>query len=235
MKKFIIISLVLILVFVTSLVCYEYNRSNYIFSSSIIENDYPTLIIDAGHGGLDSGTIAKDGTQEKDINLSISKKLRTFLLSSGFKVVMTRTNEELIGDNNLRTIRERKVSDVKKRLEIINKTENSVLISIHQNYFTSSEYYGVQVFYSKNHSDSINIAKSVQNSAVSLLQKENKRSIKPCGSEIWLMHNCQRPAIMVECGFMSNYNELCNLKDDNYQNKIAFMISIGILNYYTNS
>lgn len=221
------------MIFTVSLVCFSLFPMSIHPTLNIAEGDFPTLIIDAGHGGQDSGTIAKDGTFEKDINLSISYKLKTFLNSFGFNVVMTRTDNELIGDNSLSTIRERKVSDVKKRLGIIENTQNSVLISIHQNYFTSPEYYGVQVFYSKNHSESKLLAQSVQNSAVSLLQKENNRKIKPCGKEIWLMHNCHRPAIMVECGFMSNTVELSKLKDNSYQNEVAFMISMGIINYYT--
>ena len=199
-------------------------------STTII--DVPTLVIDAGHGGQDCGTIATDGTYESNINLAISYKLRDFLVSFGFEVVMTRLDDNLIGDNSLDTIRARKRSDVNKRLEIIENTENAVLISVHQNYFTDSKYYGVQVFYSGNNAGSKVLAQKVQESVVALIQKENKRQIKQSGKEIWLLDKVKTPAIMVECGFLSNQNELTKLKDDAYQNDIAFMISMGILNYY---
>ena len=106
------------------------------------------------------------------------------------------------------------------------------MISIHQNYFTSPQYYGVQVFYSGNNPESKVLAQSIQKSAVTHIQKENKRQIKQSGKEIWLLHNVKTPAIMVECGFLSNQMELEKLKEDAYQNDIAFMISMGILNYY---
>lgn len=233
MKNTFKILVIILLVLAISLIYFSVFPSKIITTSIITDVESPTLIIDAGHGGQDSGTIAKDGTFESDINLAISYKLKDFLVSFGFNVIMTRTDENLIGDNTLPTIRERKRSDVKKRLEIIESAQNPVLISIHQNYFTSSEYYGVQVFYSKNHSESEILAGYIQNSAVSHIQKENKRQIKPSGKEIWLLHNTQCPAIMIECGFLSNSEELEKLKDDTYQKDIAFMITMGIINYYT--
>ena len=231
MKKYLLCLLIISLIFLLG----HYKPNNnpkaiYATNTTII--DIPTLVIDAGHGGQDSGTIAKDGTFESDINLAISNKLKTFLTSLGFNVVMTRTGKDLIGDNSLPTIRERKRSDVRKRLEIIENTNNAVLISIHQNYFTDSKYYGVQVFHSKNHQESNILAQYIQDSAVSHIQKDNIRKIKASGKEIWLLHNVKTPAIMVECGFLSNQTELSKLKNDKYQNDIAFMISMGIVDYY---
>ncbi len=230
MKRIILTILIFSLIFLTFDLTHKQQPIINPTSTTII--DIPTLIIDAGHGGQDCGTIANDGTYESVINLAISYKLKEFLLSFGFNVLMTRTDDNLIGDNSLGTIRERKRSDVRKRLDIVENTENPVLISIHQNYFSLPQYYGVQVFYSGNHLESKKIAQEVQSSSVNHLQKDNKRQIKLSGKEIWLLYNVKTPAIMVECGFLSNQNELNKLKDDAYQNEIAFMISIGIINYY---
>lgn len=224
------------LVFAISLygVFYAQNLSveRFGLKTDTYSDSLPIIIVDAGHGGIDGGTSAPDGTIEKDLNLSISFKLKTFLEGFGFKVIMTRTTDNLIGDNSLPTIRERKRSDVNKRLEIINNTFNSLTVSIHQNYFTASEYNGTQVFYSPNNDNSYVLAEKIQNSTVSMLQKDNKRKIKPCGKDIFLMYKANNPAVMVECGFLSNYEEYRLLKDNVYQNKIAFCIAIGILDFY---
>ena len=105
-----------------------------------------TIIIDAGHGGIDGGTSASDGTLEKDLNLQISIKLNEILSSMGVKTVMTRSDDDALNDDNAVTIRQKKVSDIKNRLSIINETEDSVFVSIHQNHFSQEKYSGAQVF-----------------------------------------------------------------------------------------
>ena len=189
------------------------------------------IILDAGHGGMDSGTSAVDGTREKDINLIITKKLNSFLIASGYKTVMLRTDDELIGDNSLSTIRARKVSDIRKRLGISESYPDAVLVSIHQNHFSAPKYSGTQVFYSSNSPESNLLAQSVQDSVVNMLQNDNNRKIKAVGSNIYLLYNCTLPAIMVECGFLSNLAETEKLKTDSYQTQMAFAIMQGIINY----
>jgi len=193
----------------------------------------PTFIIDAGHGGIDGGTSGADGTKEKDINLSIAKKLETILKASGFSVVMTRTEDDLISDPSLDTIRKRKNADLLKRLEIVNTTEQSVLISIHQNYFHESQYSGAQVFYSDNHQKSKILAEIVQNSIKTDLQPNNSRQTKAIGADVFLLDQCMVPGIMIECGFMSNPKELSLLKNEIYQTKIAFSIALSLISFYT--
>ena len=199
--------------------------------SATAENSGLYIIIDAGHGGMDGGTSSADGTREKDINLSISKKLNSMLIASGYKTVMLRTDDELIGDNSLTTIRARKVSDIRKRLEIAESYPDSLLISIHQNYFTVAKYNGTQVFYSPNSPESKILAQSIQNSVVNALQPDNNRKIKAVGSNIYLLYNCTIPAIMVECGFLSNAQEAEKLKTDSYQTQIALSIMQGFTDY----
>ena len=194
-------------------------------------NDDFFIVIDAGHGGMDGGTTAADGTLEKDINLSIANKLNAMLKAAGFNTVMVRETDELIGDNSLKTIRERKVSDIRKRLSIAESYPNSLLISIHQNHYGVEKYSGAQVFYSPNSPESQIAADEIQKSIVSLIQQENSRQIKKCGTNIYLLYNITTPAVMVECGFLSNREEAEKLKTDKYQREVSFAVMQGIFNY----
>ncbi|MBR4858455.1 MAG: N-acetylmuramoyl-L-alanine amidase [Clostridia bacterium] len=194
-----------------------------------------TVVIDAGHGGVDSGTSAADGTPEKEINLQIAHKLNDILTSFGIETVMTRVEDISIHDDTAKTIRQKKVSDIKNRLSIINNTDNAIYVSIHQNHYSDSKYSGTQVFYSKNNPDSEVFANKIRGSVVSILQKDNTREIKQSGKEIYLLNNAQVPAVMVECGFMSNIKETELLKNSDYQQKMAFVIALGICDYINSS
>ncbi len=198
-------------------------------SSDNLQNK--TIIIDAGHGGIDGGTSASDGTVEKDLNLQISLKINEILKSMGIKTVMTRTDDASLNDQNASTIRQKKVSDIKNRLAIINETDDAVFVSIHQNHFSQEKYSGAQVFYSKNNPQSQVLAEKIRFQLISVLQPENTREIKPSGSEIYLLHHAKVPAVMVECGFLSNYNETQLLKDEEYQRKLAFTVAMGIIDF----
>ncbi len=193
----------------------------------------PTIIIDAGHGGFDGGASTADNYPEKNINLSISLYLNDFLNVFGFETKLTRSKDTSLEDEGLNTIRQKKTSDIHNRIKLTEETENSVLISIHQNHFSDSRYSGMQVFYSRNFSDvSSGIAQCIQESTVSLLQNNNTRLIKECGTSVFLIYNAKVPSCLVECGFLSNYEESQNLKNADYQKKIAYCIAIGIMNYY---
>ena len=190
-----------------------------------------TVIFDAGHGGPDGGTSADDGTLEKDLNLQIAIKLNESLNSMGIKTVMIRTEDISVHDASANTIRQKKVSDLKNRLKIINETDNSIFVSIHQNHFSDSRYSGTQVFYSKNNPQSSVLADCIRQSVISDLQKENTRETKPSGTDIYLLYHAESPAVMVECGFLSNINESKNLKNENYQKELAFVLALGISDY----
>ncbi len=193
-----------------------------------------TVILDAGHGGEDGGAVAKDGTLEKDINLDITLKLEKILKFYGFKVIMTRTTDTMTCDENLNTQRQKKISDIKNRFEIISTNEDAIFVSIHQNKFNDSSQKGTQVFYSKNNSESKILADSIQKSIVNFSQPQNKRIIKKSGTDIYLLYHAQIPAVMVECGFISNNEDLNNLKNDEYKSKMALLIADGILKYSLN-
>lgn len=196
---------------------------------------YKTVIIDAGHGGPDGGTSADDGSLEKDINLQIAIKLNEILQSMGVNTVMTRTEDISIHDDSAQTIRQKKVSDIKNRLNIINETDDAIFVSIHQNHFSDSQYSGTQVFYSKNNPLSQTLANCIRLPVISYLQTDNTREIKQSGTDIYLLYHAQKPAVMVECGFLSNYQETENLKSEEYQQQLAFLIAIGIMDYFKNT
>lgn len=193
--------------------------------------DVPLIIIDPGHGGEDGGTSSSSGIIEKDINLSISLKIEKLLSLYGFETVMTREEDKLIYDSECKTIREKKVSDIHNRMSILEKNPDSIFLSIHQNHFNKSKYCGAQVFYSKNNPESQIIAECIQASVITNLQPENTRLIKPCGTEIYLLYHAKSPAVMVECGFLSNGAEAQLLNDDEYQTKMCASIVHGLLTY----
>lgn len=191
-----------------------------------------TIIIDAGHGGFDGGAVALDGTSEKDINLNISLTLANMLKVSGYNVVLTRNEDTSTDSIDSDKIASRKKSDLKNRLSLMEKYPNSYYVSIHLNKFTTTAASGAQVFYSKNFDESKEIALCVQKSIVSMLQPTNKRVIKQGTSATYLLHNAKVPAIIVECGFLSNSAELLKLKDEDYQNQMSFAIFGGIIDYF---
>lgn len=203
-------------------------------ASVITEKGFPLIIVDAGHGGADGGTQSSSGILEKHINLEIAKKVNALLLSLGYNTAMTRTDDSLIYGDGYDTIREKKVYDIRKRMSIIEENPNSIFLSIHQNFFTESKYNGAQVFYSPNNEESSNIAKFLQDSIVQNLQKDNTREIKKSGKEIYLLYHAQSPAVMVECGFLSNPVEAKLLNDEEYQKEMSLAIVAGITEYLNN-
>lgn len=193
-----------------------------------------TVIIDAGHGGDDGGAIGIDGTVEKDINLDIALKLEKMLKFYGFDVIMTRTEDIMTCDDGLDSLRKRKVSDIHNRFDVLEKNPDAVFISIHQNKFEDNSQHGTQVFYSGNNDESKLLAESIQNSIVSVLQPDNSRVVKKSGSGIYLLYHAKLPAVLVECGFISNPAEVKKLNDEKYRMKIAILIADGLIKYLMN-
>ncbi len=189
-----------------------------------------TVIIDAGHGGEDGGAVAADGTVEKDINLKIALQTAKFLKLYGFKVIMTRETDTNTcnGDSFI------KREDLENRLNLMKQNPESVFVSIHLNKFTTSAAKGSQVFYSKGDAAKA-LGDTIQKSIIKNLQNENKRVNKQATSSTYLLYNATVPAVLVECGFLSNQAELLRLKDSAYQQKLAFCITDGILQYFKES
>lgn len=190
-----------------------------------------TVVIDAGHGGEDGGAVGINGVLEKDINLAIALELEKNLKQNNFEVIMVRDRDISVGDQTLNTIAERKRSDIKKRLRMVDEAGECILISIHQNHFSQEKYSGAQVFYSGNRKESAFLAESIRQNIVELLQPENSRENKEADSNIYLLHQCQVPAVLVECGFLSNYEEAEKLSTETYQKDMAAAIYNGLIDY----
>lgn len=186
----------------------------------------------SAHGGFDGGAVALDGTLEKDINLKIACKLKKLCSMGGFQVIMTREDDKGIEQDETDSISNRKKSDMYRRLNIINENPDALFLSIHLNKFPSSSAKGSQVFYSRNNPLSLNLAENIQKSIISRLQPDNNRLVKKADNTIFLLKKSNIPSVIVECGFLSNKEELSLVQDTEYQAKIAFSIYCGILDYY---
>ncbi len=194
----------------------------------------PIIVIDAGHGGEDGGAGA-NGVLEKDVNLAIALRLRDMLTAGGYKVVMTRDSDVSIYDSSASTTREKKVSDLNNRVKIINGSSDNILVSIHQNKFEQSKYSGAQIFYSQNDPKSFRLAEEIRRSVTGMLQPENKRELKPAEKNIFILSKAEVPAVIVECGFLSNEDEAARLADEDYQKQMAFAVFCGIEGYNKNN
>lgn len=190
-----------------------------------------TVVLDAGHGFPDQGAASSNGIKEASINLVITKKVQILLEQSGCNVVLTRSDENGIYDLSSNTIREKKVSDIKNRVKIGNESSADVFVSIHLNKIPQSQYYGWQAFFKANNESSEELAKSLQEELNSSIQKENKReALKITGK--YIIEHVEIPIAIIECGFLSNPEEEQLLQQDEYQNKIAWGIYNGIMDYF---
>lgn len=231
-----ILSLILLLsIFFTGINTITSNTSDKLLVNGTVNKiDDIHIIIDCGHGGEDGGAVATDGTVEKDINLAIGLVLEKFFLQGGFNVTMTRREDVSLHSESAESLREKKVSDIHNRTDMCNSDDNNILISIHQNKFEDERYSGTQIFYSPNNPESSVLAESIRLSVTGLLQNENTRQCKESTSSIYLLHNAKIPAVIVECGFLSNINERELLKTEKYQCEMAYAIYCGFLEYYYN-
>ena len=190
-----------------------------------------TVILDAGHGGEDGGAVGEDGTTEKDLNLSISNGIAAFFELFGVNYIPVRTVDRSVCDDGLLTIRERKRSDILNRYALINQTPGSILLSIPPNYLTQPQYFGTQIFYAENASGSKDLAECIRTAVLGALQPENGRICKPSDDHIYLLYRAKTTSVMVECGFLSNKNELERLKTTEYQSQLGYFIFKGMLRY----
>lgn len=184
----------------------------------------PTLILDAGHGGEDGGAVSAAGDRESDINLSIVLKLDALMAFFGVDARTTRDADISLHAGDCDTLREKKVSDLKNRVAMVNETENAMLISVHQNHFTDPRYDGAQVFY--NEGDiSRQWGELTQEAMRQVLDPDNGRKAKGITGGIYLFEHISCPSILVECGFLSNGEEASLLLTDAYQRKIAIALA----------
>ena len=188
-----------------------------------------TVLIDPGHGGFDGGTIAKDGTLEKHLNLAVSSYLHDLLYVCGVPVTMTRRTDTGLEEDDSESIRNKKVSDMRRRLALYDSAD--VVISIHHNHFTSPKYDGTQLFYSPSCLASSLLAEDLRQSVIDWVQPQNTRQSKEATEAIYLLYHTNSPAVLVECGFLSNPDELNKLKQPAYQQQLAFALAAGYWKY----
>lgn len=191
----------------------------------------PTVIIDAGHGGEDGGTQSKEGMLEKDVNLDIALRIKKLLENQGINVILTRDTDTLLYDRNTDYKGRKKLLDAQARLSIGENNPDAIFISIHQNAYKDPQYSGLQVWYSGNNKDSVNLAQAMQDNVKSKLQPDNNRQIKLAGTNIYLMEHIQNPAILIECGFLSNPTEAQKLSDNTYRQNLSQVICDAAIEY----
>lgn len=189
------------------------------------------VVLDAGHGGEDGGAVGMlDGkeVEEKHLNLALAKLVRDLLVADGVEVVMTREEDVLLYDRNTSFEGRKKVLDLAARVAVAESTENAIFVGIHMNAFPQTQYKGLQVYYSPNHALSATLAEAMQSKVVSHLQPENHRKIKRAGAEIHVLEQLDCPAVLVECGFLSNVEDCRALTDPAYQQRLAFLLFCAI-------
>lgn len=189
------------------------------------------IVIDAGHGKPDSGAENENGVSEEAINLKIALKLQKYLESSGATVLLTRSDENGIYEIDSKTISQKKVSDIKKRVKIANESSADIYVSIHLNKIPQGQYWGWQTFYNSGNEKSKLLADSIQKNLNETISKDNKREIKKLDN-IYIMKNVEIPIALVECGFLSNEQGASKLQQDDYQSKLAWGIYDGIMDYF---
>lgn len=195
--------------------------------SAMPGGDMRCVVIDAGHGGDDPGKVGINGAKEKDVNLQIAEKVKKYLEANDITVVMTRESDEGLNDANASN---KKVQDMKRRIELIDKTAPQVTVSIHQNSYPEEYVHGAQVFYYTGSKEGQNLADAIQWQLVDKVDPENKRQVK-ANDSYYLLKKTGIPIVIVECGFLSNSAEAEKLCTDDYQERVAWAIHMGILQY----
>lgn len=222
MKKkhlYILYGILLLLVLST---IYHHSESP-VFST---QKNKKVIVIDVGHGGNDPGKVSTDGIQEKDVNLEIAGYLKDYLIAQDFVVYLTRETDCGLYDEGASN---KKSSDMKNRIQFFKDKNATYVVSIHQNSYSDTIQHGAQTFYYSTSEESKQLADHIQNHLLKL-DNTNTRTIKSSDSYYLLKHSSV-PAVIVECGFLSNPEETAKLTDPNYQKQLAYVISLGICSY----
>ncbi|MBQ7794956.1 MAG: N-acetylmuramoyl-L-alanine amidase [Lachnospiraceae bacterium] len=199
-----------------------------VVSADVARSDgRPVVVIDAGHGGNDPGKVGVDGSLEKDINLQIAMRLKQYLEAADVEVVMTREEDMGLYSEDDSS---KKMADMKKRCEIIDESGAELVVSIHQNSYHEEYVSGGQVFYYKDSEKGKKLAEILQERFTYVLGEENRRLAKANGNYYLLLH-VKCPIVIAECGFLSNWKEAALLQDADYQDRMAWTLHMGILEY----
>lgn len=232
LKKIIGVNFIVIGILLSSFACVNLNKNKDI---EVFSNSYEptyTIVVDAGHGEPDGGASSRNGVAEAGLNLEIALKLAEELESLGYEVILTRKTEMNVADSDKQTpIRAMKVSDINNRIKIVNESNADMLISIHLNNFENPKYYGWQTFYQKNSDVSKVIAENIQTGISNQIDRENNRTALSI-TNIKLIDQSKIPAVIVECGFLSNEEDLRLLLTDEYKMQLVNGIVEGIEKIY---
>ncbi len=188
------------------------------------------IVLDAGHGGFDAGATA-NGVTEKDINLEVALQLREYLEQGGAVVLLTRAADESTALEGKSGVSAKK-SDLSERKKLAESSEADIFISIHMNKFPQSQYHGAQVFYSETPKEGKMLGEAIQQGIKDVVQDDNKRVTKKIDGGVFLLKNTTIPSVIVECGFLSNPQEASLLQSEDYRQKLAWGIYLGITRYF---
>lgn len=220
--------LALMTLLVASIVYVGRETAYYVTGETVsVSEAVKCVVIDAGHGGMDPGKVGINGAYEKDINLQIALLVKKYLEATDIRVVMTRETDDGLYDSNASN---KKVQDMKRRIALIDETAPVATISIHQNSYQEEYVHGAQVFYYDSSVQGKKLAEYIQAQLVEKVDRNNKRGIK-ANSSYYLLKKTEIPIVIVECGFLSNSEEAELLCDPDYQDRVAWAIHMGILQY----
>ena len=228
LKNTIIVASIVLIAVVFSFYAKVYMEDIDASEASVVSENI--IILDAGHGGEDSGAIGVNGAFEKDLNLQVSLIIGEMLSENGYTVIYTRTEDKLLykDSENIKGIR--KISDLKNRCNVAKEYPSAVFLSIHMNSFGDKQYSGLQVYYSTRNQNSEMLANCIQSNVKKETQPENNRKIKE-GQGVYLLENMENVSVLVECGFLSNFIEAEKLSEKEYQKILSFAIVCGIIEY----
>lgn len=230
-KKRIILIITCVFISIFSFMYFNSESQKEVIQTVSLPVSNKVVVIDAGHGIPDEGAQSSNGTTEAQTNLKIALKLQNLLEQAGCTVILTRSDENAIYDIDKATLREKKISDIKNRVKIGNEASADIFVSIHLNKIPEQQYYGWQTFFKQGNEQGKKLATSIQNSLNKTIEKENKRV--PLKIEnIYIVKHVEIPTTIVECGFLSNQEEEKQLLEDSYQNKLAWGIYTGIIDYF---
>ena len=227
---YILLGIFTLILIINIIVVLKWQKTEYIETVSLPVSG-KVVVVDAGHGSPDEGAEAEDGTTEAETNLKIALKLQNLLEQSGCTVILTRSDENGIYDIDSTTLAEKKISDIKNRVKIGNESSADIFVSIHLNKISEAQYDGWQTFYNENSEQGEKLATLIQENLNNSIQKENNRTSSTIDN-IYIIDNVEIPTTIVECGFLSNPEEKENLLDDSYQNRLAWGIYNGIIDYF---
>lgn len=223
-KKHVIAAALALAVFI-ALSAFTANLDHTKAASAVLPEE-ATLVIDAGHGGIDGGAVGADGSRESDINLAIALRLQAVSAFCGQSAVMTRTDDSRGAD----ALSYSEHEELVYRTQVVNATPNAVLLSIHQNCYPTAQPSGAQVLYSSN-GKSEDFGRLMHDNLVNSLDPQNRRVAEPDKNRLYILSNVDCPAILVECGFVSNHSDITKLTDSRYQTALSTVLMASYLQF----